>query len=50
MSEKGKRNQFRGDLWVEKQIDQRVRAALHEQEIAFANDCKKRTREGAFSK
>ena len=37
MSEKGKRNQFRGDLWVEKQIDQRVRAALHEQETAFAN-------------
>ena len=36
MNEKGKRNHFRGDIWLEKQIDQRVRDALHEQELAFA--------------
>ena len=36
MNEKGKRNNFRGDIWLEKQIDQRVRDALHEQELAFS--------------
>ncbi len=37
MADKGKRNNFRGDIWFEKKVDERVRHALREQEIAFAN-------------
>ena len=35
MLEKGTRNRFRGDLWLEQQIDQRVKAALREKQEAF---------------
>ena len=36
MSEKRTRNRFRGDLWLEQQVDQRVKAALREKQEAFA--------------
>ena len=36
MSEKRMRNRFRGDLWLEQQVDQRVKAALREKQEAFA--------------
>ena len=35
MSEKRTRNRFRGDLWLEQQVDQRVKAALREKQEAF---------------
>lgn len=35
MSEKRARNRFRGDLWLEQQIDQRVKSVLREQQEAF---------------
>ena len=35
MSEKRMRNRFRGDLWLEQQVDQRVKAALREKQEAF---------------
>ena len=35
MSEKGTRGRFRGDLWLEQQIDRRVKAALREKQEEF---------------
>ena len=35
MSEKRTRNRFRGDLWLEQQVEQRVKAALREKQEAF---------------
>lgn len=35
MSEKRMRNRFRGDLWLEQQVEQRVKAALREKQEAF---------------
>ena len=35
MPNKGKQNYFRGDIWLDKKVDQRVRLALQEQETAF---------------
>lgn len=36
MSEKRTRNRFRGDLWLEQQVDQRVNAVLRQKQEAFA--------------
>ena len=45
MSEKGTRNRFRGDLWLQQQIDQRVKAALREKQEAFAQAHREDTEE-----
>lgn len=38
MSEKETRGRFRGDLWLEQQIDQRVKAALRQKQEAFEQE------------
>ncbi|MBR6574482.1 MAG: hypothetical protein IKK61_05770 [Clostridia bacterium] len=45
MAEKRTRNRFRGDLWLEQQVDQRVKAALRQKQEAFVEEHQEDTEE-----
>ena len=45
MSEKGARGRFRGDLWLEQQIDQRVKTALRQKQETFEKEHQQDTEE-----